>query len=115
MSNEEFRVRPVIRHVVTKYAPSPPNTAGMGSSQVGEFASEEQAEAVREAFEFLYAPRQFLMVKRSLELETLAQHAETQEEADAFVAEKLLMGEEWRVFSRIITDPIAKARASLRA
>jgi hypothetical protein len=81
----------------------------MGSSQVGEFASEEQAEAVRDAFEFLHAPRAYLMVKRTFDLDTQAQHADSQEEADAFVAAKLAEGEEWRVFSRVLTDPVAKA------
>lgn len=105
----------MIRHVVTKYIPPVPNSGeANGSSPLGEFANEEQAEAVRAAFEFLHAPRAYLMVKRTFELETLAQHADTQEEADAFVAAKLAEGEEWRVFERILTDPVAKAMHSVR-
>lgn len=119
MKQAEFRVRPVIRHSVTLYEPaweSPIGKVGSsgGSSIVGEFANEEQAEKVRLALELQHAPRQYICVKRSFDLETPVQHADTQEEADAFVKERFEAGEEWRIFSRIVTDPVLKAHIMMR-
>lgn len=49
----EYRVRPVVRYIVTKYTASDPDS-GCGNSfagveTVGEFANEIQAESVAEA------------------------------------------------------------------
>lgn len=120
MNHAEFRVRPVIRHSVTLYEPawqSPSGNIGSagGSSLIGEFANEEQAEKVRVALELQHAPRQYICIKLTFDVDTQQQYAETQEEADAFVKERFEAGEEWRIFSRIVTDPVMKAHIMRRA
>ncbi len=116
MSNQEFRVRPVIRHAVTEYTPGfyqgDRSSETAKSALIGEFPNEQMAEKVREALEFQAAPRAYLMVKRTFDLDTQAQHADSLVQAEAFVADRLANGEEWRVFERVLTDPVAIARAS---
>ena len=97
MQSTEIRVRPVIRHVVTRYTAGP----GGGSEVLGEFDSESQAEQVADAMRSVHWPKKYVLVQVTFEPETKAFYAETQVEADKLrgkLSEET--GHDWRVFSR---------------
>lgn len=54
MSKTEFRVRPVVRYLVTKYVPNQGNVSSF-SGVMGEFANEATAEEVADALSAKYA------------------------------------------------------------
>lgn len=110
METIEYRVRPVVRHIVTQSKHDPEARTG-SVGPVGEFQNEQQAEAVKEALDFQVAPRQYVAVLRGFELATEAAYFESEQEASQFCAQKQAQyDQEWRVFSRVVTDPIARAR-----
>ncbi len=64
MSQPEFRVRPVIRHIVTRY--SPPCDGNASLETLGEFDSEQYAEIVAEALRHRTAPMEYVIVRNKL-------------------------------------------------
>jgi hypothetical protein len=63
MSTVEFRVRPVIRHVVTRHT----STENSGSLEtLGEFGNEGYAEIVSQALKERAAPREYVVVESTL-------------------------------------------------
>lgn len=54
MKTTEYRVRPVVRYIVTEFTSDPENGAG-GCGPIGEFDNEQQAEAVKRALDLLTA------------------------------------------------------------
>lgn len=108
MSQSEFRVRPVIRHIVTRYtreAPLPegvmPEARKQGLETLGEFGNEEYAEQIRAALQEQAAPKEYVMVKH-LPGEAVASvhYAYSLDEATAFMLVRASQNEDWKVFSR---------------
>lgn len=102
MKTVGIRVRPVIRHVVTKWESDPENGAG-GSSPMGEFDHESYADEVAEALRDKYAPRVYAIVEETIgEVQARVWYAYSPEEAqmraDQAVAET---GKSYRIYSRI--------------
>jgi hypothetical protein len=99
MQTTEIRVRPVVRHVITRYT----NDAVRGGSveTLGEFDNEAQAEQVAEAMRSVHWPKKFVIVQVTFEPETKAYYAESLDEANE-TAVKLTAetGGDWRIFSR---------------
>jgi hypothetical protein len=129
MSKVEIRVRPVIRHVVTRYtapepAPSGSNPANGRSSleTLGEFDNEAQAEEVAKCLQEVYLawqarihaenhpkPMQYVAVERGFECATNAEYFNLEADALAFVEHASKAGREFRVYAREVTDPMSKA------
>lgn len=115
MKQVEIRVRPVIRHVVTRYTQEP--TPGTGDrynaslETLGEFANEEQAERVAEALRSQAPkPMQYVAVERCWGLASNVLYFDLQQEADAFAAMALEKGREFRVYGREATSALTRAR-----
>lgn len=107
MSNPEFRVRPVIRHVVTRF--SEERTSALDEPPVykrqletlGEFDSEGYAEIVAEALAEKAAPREYVIVQdRNGEILTCVFYAYGEDELQQRLQE-MPSSESYRVFSRI--------------
>jgi hypothetical protein len=118
MSKVEIRVRPVVRHIVTRYTERQPLPEGQKSDgprasleTLGEFDSEaraeEMADAVRSA---MPKPRQFAAVERNhFDFLTNVIYFDAEEDALAYAEHARSQGREFRVYSREITDPVALA------
>jgi hypothetical protein len=108
MSTTEIRVRPVVRHIVTRYEA---DERGASSSPLGEFTNEEYAEQVAEALRgSIPKPMQYVAVERTFNELTNAVYFDTEADATAYAEYALSKGREFRVFGREITDPVARAR-----
>jgi hypothetical protein len=106
MQKPEFRVRPVIRHVVTRYTPShspePGVINGPSLETLGEFDSEGYAEIVKEALDEMAAPREYVIVESTLgEKMASVTYAYSEEEALKRMAEEAADGKAYKVYSRI--------------
>jgi len=94
----EYKVRPVVRYVVTEY-----DNAGIqaSSSVIGEFDSEICAEKARDALDERFRLREYVAVCQKFVIDTKATYFQTKQEATEFCAKQQeLYQEEWRVFSR---------------
>lgn len=110
MQLPEFRVRPVIRHVVTRYTPADPLPPGVNSAEgsrgslqtLGEFDSEGYAEIVREALAEKAALREYAIIEETMG-EPMARvvYAYGEQEALARMSEEAQAGKTYRVFSRV--------------
>lgn len=99
MSKPEFRVRPVVRHVVTRYT----SEAHSGSLEtLGEFNNEGYADIVTEALRERVAPREYVIVEQT-QGDPMARvlFAYDEQEAQTRMAEMAKDGKSYRVFSRI--------------
>jgi hypothetical protein len=110
MSNPEFRVRPVVRHVVTRYTraePLPPgvnaDTPRGGLETLGEFDSEGYAEIVAEALAEKAAPREYVIVQSTLgEVTAKVYYAYGEQEAqERMNALQVADSTTYRIYSRI--------------
>lgn len=99
MTTPEFRVRPVIRHIVTRFT-SDPERGASSLETLGEFANEGYAEIVAEALRERVAPRKYAIVQRSFETSVLVYYAADETEAQACKAScEAEHGGEFRIFS----------------
>lgn len=113
MSTTEIRVRPVVRHAVTRFTQ---DGRSAGSEMIGEFANEAFAEEVAEALSRKTAPRQYIIVERTFDAAAricYADHASVADEIKTDMEREL--GSEFRVYSREMTDPIAIARVQMES
>jgi hypothetical protein len=108
MSTTDIRVRPVIRHVVTRFQS---DGARSGSEAMGEFGNEQYAEEVAEALRQKHAPKQYIAVERGWEIATNVLYFTTRAEADTFVETALKEDREFRVYEREPTGPIERFTA----
>ena len=109
MSQVEIRVRPVIRHVVTRYR----SEGRYASSEtLGEFDSEQYAEEVAATMRAaLPKPKQYAIVERGFDVGAKVYYAEEREQAEAYrVQLQEHFGKEFRIYEREVTDPIALGR-----
>jgi hypothetical protein len=99
MKTTEIRVRPVVRHAVTRFTQE---ERGASSECMGEFANEQYAEEVAEALKDKHAAREYVMVQETPGLETpKVFYAYSEEEVAKFMSEpRLDCG--YRVYSRVI-------------
>jgi hypothetical protein len=113
MSKVEIRVRPVVRHVVTRYTEGGPLRDGTNaacSEKLGEFDNERQAEAVAEALRgAIQKPKQYVAIERTFGVITNARYFDVEADVLAYVEHALTQHREFRVFSREITDPVGLA------
>jgi len=123
MEKVEIRVRPVVRHIVTrhterqtlpvgqKYADGPRSSL----ETLGEFDNEAQAEQMAAALRnALPKPMKYAIVQRSFDVDVKVYYANEREQAEAYCRELMdHFGVEFRIFARELTDPIAKARAEV--
>jgi hypothetical protein len=106
MKTTDIRVRPVIRHVVTRFTSEP--ETGSGSSEcVAEFNHESYAEEVAQALKDKAAPREYAIVQETVG-DVIAEvfYAYSQAEVDRVLAEPRMQGKGYRVFSRI-REPVS--------
>jgi hypothetical protein len=108
MSNPEFRVRPVIRHVVTRFsedrtsALDEPPAYTRKLETLGEFDSEGYAEIVAEALAEKAAPREYVIVQETLgKVMAKVYYAYSEDEVNMRLMEPELQGSSYRVYSRI--------------
>lgn len=106
MEKVEVRVRPVIRHVVTRFT-NGTTSDGMsyGSCEtLGEFDSENYAEVVAGAMREKAAEREYVIVESTLgEVQAMVWHA--QDEKEAVMRQHQAQqetGKTFRVYSRIV-------------
>ncbi len=112
MQKPEFRVRPVIRHVVTRFTPQPPPPEGSGYfsgcanggvETLGEFDSEGYADIVAEALRERVAPRTYVIVQETLGEEVaIVQYG--YDEAEALSRKRTLeerTGKSFGIYSRL--------------
>lgn len=107
MKTTEIRVRPVIRHAVTRFTQE---ERGASSECMGEFSHESYAEEVADALRAQHAPQQYVAVERGFQYETNAVYFDSERAVMDFVDRARAQEREFRVFSRALTDPMAKAR-----
>lgn len=104
MKTTEIRVRPVIRHVVTRYT-SEVMEDGRGSGgceSLGEYDHESYAEQVAQALRDQAAPREFILVQETPGLTNPeVRYAYSQEEVDNFLCQPA-GGHGYKVYSRIM-------------
>lgn len=104
MEHVEFRVRPVIRHVVTRFS-SRNDGEGVSAScgPLGEFDNEGYADIVVEALRERVAPRVYAVVQETLGDETAIVHyAYDEAQADARKQDlEQRTGKSFRIYSRI--------------
>jgi hydrogenase maturation factor len=102
MKTTGIRVRPVIRHVVTKWESDPENGAG-GSACIAEFNHESYAEEVAEALREKYAKREYAIVEETMgEPTARVTYAYSEEDvAVRLASEEAETGKTYRVYSRI--------------
>lgn len=111
MKTTEIRVRPVVRHAVTRFSQ---DERSAGSELVGEFANEGYAEEVAEALRKSHKPKQYAIVQRSFDFQVMVTYADYPEVAEALKAElEAEHGQEFRIYERELTDPMAIARVGL--
>jgi HEAT repeat protein len=85
MTTPEFRVRPVIRHVVTRYST---DDRGASLETLGEFNHEEYADIVAEALRERAAPREYVIVRQKLgEIAADVMYAYSEAEVEVRLAE----------------------------
>lgn len=105
MKTTSIRVRPVIRHAVTRHTSEVMEDGrGSGGSEcLGEFSHESYAEEVAQALQEKHAPREFVIVERTLgAAEARVTYAYSEEEAVGRLAsEEAVDGKEYRIYSRI--------------
>lgn len=107
MSKIEYRVRPVIRYVVTRFFQ---DERGASSNVIGEFDSETWAERVKDACEYtdgrVDARCEYVVVRAEFDAPTEAMYAYGIAEAKD-MARKMAAssGKEWRYFRRETSDP----------
>jgi hypothetical protein len=99
MKTTEIRVRPVIRHAVTRFTQE---ERAAGSECMGEFASEQYAEEVARALKEKHAPREFILVQETPGMtHPEVRYAYSQEEVDNFLSEpRTDIG--YKVYSRVM-------------
>lgn len=100
MSKPEFRVRPVIRHIVTRY--SPPADGNASLETLGEFNHEDYAEIVAEALRARVAPMEYVIVRSKLgEIAADVMYAYSEAEVEVRLAEMAVPdGPPCHVYSR---------------
>lgn len=103
MSFEEIRVRPVVRHVVTRFTQ---DGRSASSEAIGEFANENYAEEVAEALRAKSEPKRFVLIEESpIANWPLVLYAYSREEAQARCLEMLQKYEiGMRIFERPVDD-----------
>jgi hypothetical protein len=113
MKTTDIRVRPVIRHAVTRYT-SETGESGFcsgGSESLGEFSHEAYAEEVAEALKAAHKPKQYALVERGFDTSVQVYYAEEPEQAEYYKRQlEAHYGAEFRVFEREVTDPIVLGR-----
>lgn len=111
MINTEIRVRPVIRHVVTRF----PGNRGPGPETLGEFDSEAAAEELAGALRSsMQRPKQYIVVQRSFDVDVKAYYAEELAQAECYKDElQAHYGHEFRIFEREVTDPVMVAQMAV--
>ncbi len=108
MKTTEIRVRPVVRHAVTRYTR---DEAGASSESLGEFANEAYAEELAEALRKAHKPKQYAVVQRSFDVDVKVYYAEEIAQAEAYRDQLAAhFGHEYRIYEREVTDPIVIAR-----
>ena len=103
MKTTEIRVRPVIRHAVTRFTSEVhEDERCSGSSEcMGEFSHESYAEEVAKALIQVQAPREFIIVQETPGLTNPeVRYAYSQEEVNAFLSEPRA-DHGYKVYSRI--------------
>jgi cephalosporin-C deacetylase-like acetyl esterase len=114
MSTVEIRVRPVVRHIVTRYTKGDKQAS---LETLGEFDNEAQAESVADALRdrYITKPTQYAIVQRTIgEVDAKVYYAEERAQAEAYRDELMAhFGSEFRIFTREVTDPVAAARISV--
>lgn len=114
MQTTELRVRPVIRHAITRYVTERhTNGRQSGMSQLMcEVGSEDFAEEIKEALELKDAPRKYVLVERTFKPEARVYYAEWPDQARQHkeVLEKFYPDSEFQIFACLIEDPIELAR-----
>lgn len=112
MKTTEIRVRPVIRHAVTRFTADQQGNAA--SECLGEFGNESYAEEVAEALRAAHKPKQYAIVERGFEVATRVWYAEERAEAEAYRQQlQDHFGSEFRIYDREVTDPVSAARISV--
>ena len=117
MKQVEIRVRPVVRHVVTRFTEERTSAPGEAPAYtrhletLGEFDNEAQAEAVAEALRGQAPkPMQYVCVERGFECVTNAMYFDCEQDADEFIRLAREQDRDFRKYSREVTDPVHKAR-----
>lgn len=104
METTEIRVRPVIRHAITRFVAGQ-HADGMsyGSSEcLGEFSHESYAEEVAQAMREKVAMREYALVEETPgTMNPAVFYAYSEEEVARFLAEPK-DGKGWKVYSRIM-------------
>ena len=108
MTTTEIRVRPVIRHMVTRHTSE---ERGGSLETLGEFTNEGYAEQVAEALRGAQPkPMQYAAIeRRHFDIITNVCYFDVKSEAELFVAHALANGREFRLFLREVTDPVKLA------
>jgi predicted DNA-binding WGR domain protein len=107
----EIRVRPVVRHAVTRFTK---DGKSAGSEMIGEFANEAYAEELAEALRKSHRAKQYVIIQRSFEFDAKVGYADHLSVAQEMKRElEDLYGGEFRIYERELTDPMAIARVSL--
>lgn len=105
MKTTEIRVRPVIRHVVTRFTSEVMEDGrGSGSSEsMGEFDHESYAEQVAEALRTQEAPRIFAVVEETMgEISARVWYAYNEQEAyERAAVARIETGKTYKIYSRI--------------
>lgn len=104
-----IKVKPVVRHVVTKSESTTWSDGGTGGSAgtICEVASESAANEIARALELLHAPRRYVVVQRTFEPENnIVYYADTRDQAEQFkgVLQKFHRTD-FRIFEEPILDP----------
>lgn len=99
MKTTDIRVRPVIRHAVTRFTQ---DGRSAGSEMIGEFANEAYAEEVAQVLTEKACRREYVIVEQTMgELTARVTFAYSEEEANSQLAsEEAVTGKTFRVFSR---------------
>lgn len=112
MSTTEIRVRPVVRHAVTRFKQ---DARSAGSEMIGEFANEAFAEEVASALTWKSRARQYVIVERSFDVTAQVGYADYESVAEAIREDmEKETGREFRVFSRELTDALSIARVQMQ-
>lgn len=104
MVKVEYRVRPVVRYVVTRWHQELDDRgcSGAGCETVGEFPNEEAAECVRNALEagakLISASSQYAVVQHSFEPDAKVFYAYGMAEAAQMLHKLNNEGGSWRIF-----------------
>jgi hypothetical protein len=106
MSTVEIRVRPVVRHIVTRYTKGD-SYSPASLETLGEFDNEAQAQEMAAALKAgLPKPMQYAVVERTFELQAKVVYANSIGEAEALKdqLEYAPPCREYRIFARDISD-----------